>query len=281
MISIPERTPETGLVAHMLLLVGLMVLWLPQPALASPVVLVLPLEATSHQLGRYADVARARIEDSLINSGDARVVERARMDAMVSELGFSNYSGLADLSSATRFGQMLGANFLVQGTLLDANHNIQTFRSYGINSSIQTTEASLRIRVIELASGQVTFSRIVSGRSSRRVSDSGAQGAVDAVGTAVDDAVRTFVGQDEFHRLFRDQTAASRSRQIAIPVHCMNDPCDVEVDGLFFGSTPTELILDEGVIVEVLISKPGFEPWVRRLQPRDGLRIDAELAARH
>lgn len=256
-------------------------LLLAESAAAQPTVVVTPLESSNFQLGRHAETAQAYIEDALVNQGHASIVERKRMDDMVQELGFSNYSGLADVSTAARFGRMLGANFLVQGTLMDLSTDVRTFSGYGVRTRNEVTEASVRVRVLELESGRIAFSKIFNGSVTTQMTSSGGQGTTDAAGGAVRDALQRLVNDAQFQNVFASAASGQPARvEIPIQVRCMADPCDVEVDGLFVGNTPIDVPLVEGSEVELVISKVGHEPWVRRLMPRVDMTINAELEPR-
>ena len=49
-------------------------------------------------------------------------------------------------------------------------------------------------------------------------------------------------------------------------------------DGVYVGSTPTEIALPEGNASDIKISKAGFQAWNKRVQPREGMQINVELA---
>ena len=137
-----------------------LIAWTVAATAARPVAVVTPLETQNYSLGNQAGTAHAYIEDALVNSGTASVVDRQRMDAMVEELGFGSYSGLADPGKAARFGKMLGAHFLVQGTLMDLREENREFSGYGVNTRNRVTSAAVRVRIMALETSEIVFSRI-------------------------------------------------------------------------------------------------------------------------
>jgi hypothetical protein len=52
---------------------------------------------------------------------------------------------------------------------------------------------------------------------------------------------------------------------------------DIEVNGLYIGSTPAELALDEGVQV-VTLTREGYEVWTKKVKVAPGLAIAVKLA---
>lgn len=79
---------------------------------------------------------------------------------------------------------------------------------------------------------------------------------------------------------------ASLGRQSGVPqaaptvrVRFSTEPAgaDIEVNGLYIGSTPAELALDEGVQV-VTLSRQGYEIWTKKVKVTPGLAIAVNLA---
>ena len=75
-------------------------------------VAVTPFEASNWQLKRYTDYARGQLEDIVTQMENVVVVERARMDKILEEASFTNFSIQADPTTAIKFGKMVGAQIL-------------------------------------------------------------------------------------------------------------------------------------------------------------------------
>jgi hypothetical protein len=269
-----SRTPDR----HQWFIAPLLVVWAVTATAARPVAVVTPLETQNYSLGNQAETAHAYIEDALVNSGTASVVDRQRMDSMVQELGFGNYSGLADPAQAARFGRMLGAHYLVQGTLMDLREELREFSGYGVNTRNTVTSAAVRVRVMALETSEIVFSRIFNGSQTEAVTSSGAQVVGDAAGAAVRSALQKLIADEDFQGAFDGFTPPGAQPEITVAVSCTNDPCDLEVNGVYVGSTPTEIALPVGNASDIKISKAGFQAWNKRVQPREGMQINVELA---
>lgn len=256
----------------------LLMVWAVTATAARPVAVVTPLETADYNLGRQQNTAHAYIEDALVNSGTASIVDRQRMDSMVQELGFSNYSGLADPAQAARFGRMLGAHYLVQGTLMDLHEEVREFSGYGVNTRNTVTSAAVRVRVMALETSEIVFSRIFNGSTTEAVTSSGAQFVGDAAGAAVRNALQKLIADADFRGAFDGFTPPGAQPEITVAVSCTNNPCDLELNGVYVGSTPTEIGLPEGNASDIRISKAGFQAWNKRVQPREGMQINVELA---
>jgi len=64
---------------------------------------------------------------------------------------------------------------------------------------------------------------------------------------------------------------------ILVPVNSEPVGADVEISGIFYGNTPCELPLEEGKIVEIIISLGGYDPWIKKIAVSSALEINAKL----
>lgn len=67
------------------------------------------------------------------------------------------------------------------------------------------------------------------------------------------------------------------TRKVSALVESNPSNCDIEVDGVYVGSTPVELQLKEGVHA-VKVSRSGFIPWEKTVKAYNGIFIHATLA---
>ena len=77
---------------------------------------------------------------------------------------------------------------------------------------------------------------------------------------------------------FENSTLPGEQPEITVAVSCTDNPCDLELNGVYVGSTPTEIALPAGNASDIKISKTGFQAWNKRVQPREGMQINVELA---
>ena len=98
-------------------------LWIPHLCFAGisdyPTVAVVPVvnQVTTRSIPETElDIARDTLNTDLLQSGYFNMVERARVDALISEFEF-DMSGLVDTSTAAKFGKMLGAQYVVIGSV--------------------------------------------------------------------------------------------------------------------------------------------------------------------
>lgn len=94
----------------------------------------------------------------LVNSEKYRVIERSRLDALLSEQNLGA-SGRIDPSTAAQIGRLLGVEVVIIGsvTQFDIQKQGSTFGLFGVNVGGQTTEAvvSLNVRAVNTTTGEI------------------------------------------------------------------------------------------------------------------------------
>lgn len=68
-----------------------------------------------------------------------------------------------------------------------------------------------------------------------------------------------------------------RLAKILIEVSPTPDNCDLEVNGVYQGSTPASIELTQGVTVTIKLTKADYLPWEKTVLPKPGMRISPEL----
>lgn len=261
-----------------ILMVTLSVFFVSATANAEISVAVTPFEASNYQLKKYINYARGELENIIMENDDVVVVERERMDKMTKEGSFGNFSGLADPSTSMKFGRMVGAQLLFTGSLLKADTKKKGFSGFGVSTKSKSTVATVRIRAYDAEKGIVIFSTTLKGSSSSFSTSFGGEGDEDPVSIAIEHALSKLKENKKFTRLFKTSHGGSaESAQIEVEFASTPDNCDVEVNGVYYGSSPMTVKLSSGTTVKVKISKPGYEIWEKTLMPREGMKIKPEL----
>jgi len=205
-----------------------------------------------------------------------RVVERQKLQALLTEQGFT-MSGLVDNTEhAVRAGRLLGADLIATGTILEVNQRTIDFQGYNIQSRQTVLEVVMSLKVINTETGVVEYGDIISTTSTQlefhslRMQDTGAvrRLARDLMLTAAE-------------RLIEYYSDAGNGGRTA-PVHPIRiestpDGADVLLDGLYVGATPLTIPLEEGVyLLEIRLA--GYSKWENRIRVYDGLQVRVTLA---
>jgi len=124
--------------------------WASEVRTASPPPLfaIWPIQNnTSYHIDDQLLTLLSSIETTLVNSGDARVVNRQRQSELVAEIGLQQ-SAPFDPRTARRVGRQMGAQYFVTGKITSVEEKIQSTRR---------VQYSLFIQVIEIETGLIKF----------------------------------------------------------------------------------------------------------------------------
>ncbi|MGA9423065.1 MAG: CsgG/HfaB family protein [Rhodanobacteraceae bacterium] len=111
------------------------------------------------------------LSNELSNTGDFRVVERAKLQNVLEEQNLAA-SGRVRSGTGARMGQVTGADFLVFGTVTSYEENTAStggglsFRGISIGGKKSEAYLAVDVRVVNASTGEVDFSRTIEGRSS-------------------------------------------------------------------------------------------------------------------
>ena len=114
-------------------------------------------------IDRLTESPRSVLENMLGNIEGITIVERQRVDALLVEAEFGGLSGLVDPEKAVKLGKMLGANLIVMGTIIDLHDEVVTFQGYGIRTENTKVICQIRMRLLDIETGKVQFSKIIKG----------------------------------------------------------------------------------------------------------------------
>lgn len=247
------------------------------PGLAQTRVAVTPFEADA-RLQRYAAYARGELENLILSFGNVTIVERARMDEMTKELSFGNFSGMTDPGQVTNFGKMSGAGILVTGSLLKVDTEKKGFSGFGVSTGTSQTTATVRVRAYDVERGTLVYSSTATGSTSSFKTSFGSSGTADAASAAIEDAMRNLAKDENFKSVFA-KLDPGRPVAAKIPIEIAPTPgnCDIEVNGVYQGSTPATLEFTPGATVTIKLTKAGYLPWEKTVAPAAGMRISPEL----
>lgn len=97
--------------------------------------------------------------NALVNSNRFRVFERTKLEAILLEQNFQNFSGLVDQSIAVQLGKMIGAGAIVTGTITNVNFSADSVFQIGpLKVRKSSVEVGMAIRFIDVTTGEILYS---------------------------------------------------------------------------------------------------------------------------
>lgn len=153
-------------------ILGLVLMLVPfAPGAVKPTVIVVGFDITVPGL-EYEETLPAALTDlminALINSNRFRVFERRKLDALVAEQGFQHFSGLVDPSTAVQLGRMIGAHFVVTGSITDISRGGGGGVRLGpVGFGESSVRVTLTVRIVDVATGEILYSVVEKKKSTR------------------------------------------------------------------------------------------------------------------
>ena len=220
------------------------------------------------------------LESTLSKSAIFTLLDRLTVQKSVEELGFNAASGLVDPSYAIQLGKMLGARYLATGNVIDITRRITEFKGYGITTKRTAVSVTIGLRIVDAERGTIFF-----------IDQDVAAEELPIDTTNVKNSGQTYsIYQNLMKQAILKSVYSLRQRVIAttpevtkapkvilVPVNSEPIGADVEISGIFYGNTPCELSLEEGKILEIIISLGGYDPWIKKIAVNIALKIDAKL----
>ncbi|WP_369018561.1 CsgG/HfaB family protein [Thermatribacter velox] len=106
--------------------------------------------------------------DSLINSGRFRVFERRKLSSLVTEQSFQHFSGLVDTQTAVQLGRMVGAHYVITGSITDISKSGGGgLRLGSVSLGKSSIRATLTVRIVDVTTGEILYSAVKQKKASR------------------------------------------------------------------------------------------------------------------
>jgi curli biogenesis system outer membrane secretion channel CsgG len=141
---------------------------------------VLPFEIAETLEGSFGSVESGVLTDTLaralVNTRKFTVVDRSRLERVRREQKFGA-SGLVAGSTAARVGRLLGADYLVVGSITDFSAEPPREMAYG-SGWTRPVRISIELQVLDSSSGQVVAARRASATAQQRVASEEAAAGV-------------------------------------------------------------------------------------------------------
>ena len=226
-------------------------------------------------LPNIEEIACELLGVSLANTGEYVVVERERIAQIMSEQNLY-LTGRFELESVgTQLGQLMSADLLAAGSILSCDSYEETTINWGVKTTIKTVQMLVSIKVWDVAQGSVYWA-----------------GTEEAEGVTVKIAWVTTIREGEPAKVLESicSSAATKiadcekavqpgvpSVTITVPIQTTPPGADIEVDGLYVGTTPLQYPLNEAQIYRVRLSYAGYEVWEKQVSVHGELVIDVNL----
>lgn len=225
---------------------------------------------TDYYLPEIGEMAAETLSILVSQVEHFKVVERSKLKDIVTEQRFSA-SGLVDnTATAIQMGKLLGANYIITGSIINLTEQKSTFNGYGISTTQIIFTLDISIKLININTGVIELANIYTAQQSFQ----------DAVPSNKTSVVRNLLktSQQRFISDIKKLQSASTPQVKMVFVEFKSTPAgaDIEIDGIYLGSTPARIPYQEGIHT-IRITLAGYEPWEKKVLFYDGLIVNVTL----
>lgn len=154
------------------------------------------------RIDRLCEAPRSLLEDAIVQLG-GKVVEHPRTDSLLQDADFLRASSLANPSDAVRWGKLAGAKLVLLGNINRIRVETKQFQGYGVVTQKTINSAEVRVRIVEVESGRVIFSKTVTGTADKTDTQYAQATDSDVAYGVVKDAVESIAKDPDFIRVVR------------------------------------------------------------------------------
>jgi hypothetical protein len=270
---------------YLILLLAVSMLFIPARIFAKdyqlPTLAVVSFE--NHSKVSYPDLENMGIqflESTLSKSGMFTLLDRQTVQKSIEELGFNTASGLVDPSYAIQLGKILGARYLATGNLIDISERVTEFKGYGVTTKKAVISVTIGLRIVDAERGTIFFiDQDVAAQeipiSTQNANISGQTYSIYQ--NLMKQAILKSINSLRQRVIATTPEITKAPKMILVTVNSEPIAADVEISGIFYGNTPCELSLEEGKVLEIMVSLSGYDSWIKKILVNSALKINAKL----
>jgi len=270
---------------YLILLLVMSILFIPARIFATdyqlPTLAVVSFE--NHSKVRVIDLENMGLqflESALAKTGIFTLLDRLTVQKSLEEISFSSATGLVDPSYSIQLGKMLGVRYLATGNLIDITQKITAFKGYGITTKQTAVSVTVGLRVVDAERGTIFF--IDQDEAAQELplntKNANISGQIYSIyQNLMKQAILKSVNSLRQRVIATRPEVPKTAKKVLIPINSTPIGADVEINGIFYGNTPLDLLLEEGKTLEIVVSLGGYEPWIKRVGISSILKINATL----
>lgn len=227
---------------------------------------------TGRRISNIESTTSEYISTLLSNKNNLQVVERKKLASIMKEQGLSQSGIIDNQNTAIQLGKLLGAEYLITGSLINLNINETQFEGYGIETSKVEITLSANIKVLNVNTGVIEAGNIYNSTNTYQGESEYSLDGNGAVRKLIENISRNFVNELSLGQ--GNQT--EKLEKYKIEFSSEPEGASIEVDGIYMGSTPAKIPIEEG-IHNITISMGGYIKWDKKVNVYDGLKVNAVL----
>jgi curli biogenesis system outer membrane secretion channel CsgG len=228
----------------------------------------------SERFGEVANGFTEILSETLVNFGSFDVLERAKLHDIMQEQRLGR-SGMVDSLKATELGKLMGAEYVVTGTITEANVRQLNFNGYGVETSKIEATLEVSVKIIKLDQGNIIFSKTEKATDIQfDANESHGSGEFPAAKLSRVLCSKLGPAIQNSQEFVREK--ANSAKLVTVEFKSNAENATIEIDGIVRGNTGSTYKFPEG-IHEVKISAQGYKEWSKRVSFYEGFCIEVNL----
>jgi hypothetical protein len=172
-------------------------------------------------------------------------------------------------------GKVAGVHYILTGQIIDYGQETRNFSGYGINTRTTFYRLKAGIKIIDVKTGKLLFSR--NDMAEEKMDEGQSMRSSD---TTMDTKLAEEVSAKLVKALLEDDSfkAPDDAGGSLVPVKISSTPdkADVEVDGVFYGNAGGDMKLPTGLHL-VKVSLTGYDDWSKKVNVKEGMAFNVAL----
>jgi curli biogenesis system outer membrane secretion channel CsgG len=234
---------------------------------------------SGHNLPSIGRVAHDVLNGYLVGLPSVSVVTRDKLDSVLKEQDLGSSGLVGNRAKSTQLAGLLGADYMITGAVLQYDVEHRRFNSFGVNTITAFHRMKVSLQIVDLETARLSFSKTYD-LEYKDASRSGTYSNSNYFGGRERDVLDLLVKQasgDLQDAVLAHTGVKAPGTMLKIPVTSVPPGADIEINGVYIGSTPADVEMEEGVqLLKVVL--PGYRPWERKVKVSADLRVSAALA---
>lgn len=258
----------------------LCVLLLPFQALANDMPSLAIVDFTATTETNLVQILPDLLSDKLVETELFDVVDREKLKSAMNEIGFSGSGAVGD--KAIEVGQMVGAQYLLTGKILDLSKSEKEFKGYNIEFKTTTVRLAISAEIIETSTSRKIFSRRASQEKEFKQSSAltiSAQTAGEAMADQVAQKLAVAIAGSKRVQALSEtaEPSAKTDAEALITITSLPENANVEIDSVFYGSTGETFKVTPGLHT-ITVGLDKHQVWEKKVMVRNGMKLHIRLS---
>jgi len=241
------------------------------------VVAVIDFENVSGQtLPEIGRVAHDVLNSYLVGLPSVSVVTRDKLGSVLKEQELGTSGLVGNAAKSTQLASLLGADYMVTGAILKYAREQRRFNAFGASTVTLLHRMKVSVQIVDLATAKLKFAKTYDLEAAQSNSQHSGVDLLEGKERELLDGLVELASDDLQKAIVAQARSTKLASTIKVPFSSSPAAADIEVNGVYVGSTPMEVQLEEGT-QEIRVALQGRRPWEKKVKVSSGLKVHVTL----